>query len=165
MSAAAAGSLSVVRLVLYTGCQCAGVVLAMSLIKTLTPPSYHDRVSAPSSPLPPAYAAVLEFAFGFINTLIGLFADAFGEYKAWWVSSLVIVQILVSGASMDPTGALAGAYFHQDYTLLLEIYWIPSLLGAALAGLFHRIVTKHFLKLAGEAKTTKQKERIEKKVD
>jgi len=138
IGAAAAGQLSWPRFALYVCCQCAGVVLAMSLIRLLAPERYHGHVGAPSSPLVPVWAAALELCFGFVNTSIGLWADLFGSHRAWWVALLVIVQILVSGACMDPTGALAGAYFNHEYALLLEVYWLPSLAGAALAGLAHR---------------------------
>lgn len=153
MSAAAAGKLPWSRLVLYVCCQCAGVVSAMSLIRRLAPAQYHGHVRAPSSSLVPAQAALLEMGFGFLNTLIGLSADAFGPRKAWVVSSLVIAQILASGACMDPTGALAGAYFAQDFALLLEVYWLPSLFGAALAGLAHRFISSR----SGAAAAKKKK--------
>jgi glycerol uptake facilitator-like aquaporin len=152
MSAAAAGKLPWSRFVLYVCCQCAGVVLAMSLIRRLAPAAYHGHVSAPRSPLGPAQAALVEMTFGFLNTLIGLSADAFGPQKAWVVSSLVIAQILVSGACMDPTGALAGAYFAQDFAHLLEVYWLPSLFGAALAGLAHRFISSRSGAARGAAK-------------
>eukprot|EP00965_Chrysotila_dentata_P242808 6205066-Pleurochrysis_carterae.AAC.5 len=60
--------------------------------------------------------------------------------QALAVAVVVITEIALSGASMDPTGAFAGAYFAGDYTMIFEVYFAASMAGAALAGLVWRYI-------------------------
>ena len=130
-----AGDLTLPLAALYVCSQCLGIVGAMTLLRLAAPGWLHAFVRPPSSPLLPLYAGLAELVCTFASVLLALSADEVPERaRLPVVVAAVCFLIATSGACMDPSAALAGAYFAGDYALLLEVYVLPALVGAALAG-------------------------------
>ncbi|KAL3910138.1 MAG: hypothetical protein SGPRY_009170 [Prymnesium sp.] len=141
----ASGQLSPVHALLYMLAQHAGCALAVEGLRFAIPPSLLHAISPMK---PPGSSSLLgacgiEMLFTGLNVLLALGNSIFSSHKAKATASLVLVLILTAklvtegGASLDPTGAFAEAYFARDFEYL-KLYWTCSLIGATISGLVYR---------------------------
>jgi len=148
------GELPFASLIANIGAQLLGSVAAMEAIRFLAPPELHKHVGAPSPPGGDlAVGFALEVAFTFANVVAAFAsADIWGDrLKAVGTASIVVAEITIGGAQMDPSGAFAAAYFNNAWANHVEVYWGGAILGAVLAGLFWRSIEA--AKATGKAKT------------
>ena len=139
VAAMAAGMLPLTHGIARIAAQVVGVTLAMIALRALAPERLHKHV-APPIPLDPTWALAVEAIFTYTNVIVAFGCGIWGRYKAAVTASIVLVEICISGAQMDPSGAFAGSYFQGDWRHHLEVYWTGSLVGALLAGVTWRVV-------------------------
>ena len=138
VGAFAVGKLPIKDTIIICTAQAVGVISAMTLLRHLAPEHLHEFVRPPSSPLLPIYAAGVELVCTFASVLLALSADAIPEpLRIPTVVATVLLLIYSGNTPMDPSGALAGAYFASEYESLVEVYVIPSIIGSILAGVTH----------------------------
>ena len=93
-----------------------------------------------AAPVPPYVennlwvAAAYELVCTVLLILVSLGCDLFDKHYII-ASTLIVVLVRFTGASMDPLGAICGGYFARDYSNQLEVYWVSSIAGGIIAGL------------------------------
>ena len=109
VAAMAAGMLPLVQGIVRIAAQVVGVTLAMVALRAAAPEHLHKHV-APPIPLDAQWAFVVEMTFTFTNVIAAFGCGIWGRYKASVTAAIVILEICVSGAQMDPSGAFAASY-------------------------------------------------------
>jgi hypothetical protein len=120
--AVAAGQLPLMAGLLRVVAQVAGVAGAMIALREGAPARLHKFV-APAILPDPARAFAVEACFTFLNVAVALSCGMWGRFKAHVTAAIVLVLICASGATMDPTGAFAGAFFQRDWRHHVEVHY------------------------------------------
>lgn len=142
-AAVTTGDLGFVRGLGNIAAQLAGVAVAMTAVRALAPDHLHRHLEPPSpAGGDVAWGFALEVLFTFTNVIAAFGCeDIWGPtFKAVGTASIVVLEITLSGASMDPSGAFAGAFFTGELLHFWEIYYGAAMLGGVLAGLTWRAI-------------------------
>merc|ERR1719469_1069337 len=108
----------------------------MECLRLLAPDRLHEHVVPPVPPYVESglwAAGAYELVCTVLLILVSLGCDLFdsGYIVA---STLIVVLVRFTGASMDPLGAICGAWFAGDYSHQLQVYWVASIVGGLIAG-------------------------------
>jgi len=132
----ACGQITLAAAVLYIIAQTAGCVFAMECIRLIAPNHLHEHFGAPIPPYTELglwAAGAYELVCTVLLILVSLGCDLFDTHYII-ASTLIVVLVRFTGASMDPLGAICGAWFAGDYSHQMEVYWGASLFGGLIAG-------------------------------
>jgi len=132
----ACGQITFTVAVLYIIAQTMGCVVAMEWIRLLTPVHLHEHFAPPTPPYMESglwVAGMWELICTVMLIVVSLACDLFDKYYIV-ASTLIVVLVRFTGASMDPLGAISGAWFAGDYSNQLEVYWVASIVGGLIAG-------------------------------
>jgi len=132
----AAGQCTFGAAVLYIIAQTVGCVFSMEFVRFIAPDHLHEHFG----PAIPPYmesglwtAGAYELVCTVLLILVSLGCDLFDTHYII-ASTLIVVLVRFTGASMDPLGAICGAWFAGDYSHQMEVYWGASLFGGLIAG-------------------------------
>mmetsp|Transcript_5204 Transcript_5204/g.10550 ORF Transcript_5204/g.10550 Transcript_5204/m.10550 type:complete len:627 (-) Transcript_5204:295-2175(-) len=132
----ACGQITLAAAVLYIIAQTAGCVFAMECIRLIAPNHLHEHFGAPIPPYTELglwAAGAYELVCTVLLILVSLGCDLFDSGYVV-ASTLIVVLVRFTGASMDPLGAICGAWFAGDYSHQMEIFWGASIFGGLIAG-------------------------------
>lgn len=132
----AAGDMTFTAAVLCIGAQVVGCLFAMECVRLLVPDHLHEHFEAPVPPFVDSglwAAALWELVCTVLFILVSLGCQLFDKYYVV-ASTLVVALVRYTGATMDPLGAICGAWFEGEYSHQLEIFWAASIAGGLIAG-------------------------------
>ena len=121
----AAGQINFLRALFYVLAQTAGCLFAMEFLRTTAPEGLHGYLIVGEPPYLEDgiwAAASWEMLCTVPLILVSLGCDLFDHYYVV-ASTLVVLLVRFTGASMDPLGAISTAYFAGDYSHQIEVYW------------------------------------------